>query len=440
MSSDSEPAIYQRTSEILRTKLQSLVDHRYFIPACLVLAVLVRLCWILAVNFEQVSDYDWYYKFALNIAAGRGYSFHGVRVAYWPVGYPGFLGGLFYLFGPHQFVGKMANIVLYLGVLALTYRFSKMIFHSETAARISLLILTFYPNHIAYSSLLSTEILFIFLLLLGAVLFVLGQDHWIFWLLSGFAWGLATLTKTQALLVPLIFIPVFLRNKKSMLKACGAVYLMMFLTLLPWLYRNDLLFGRPLLSTNGGIVLMIGNNPYATGRQIWDLRVRSLLGDLGDKDEIESMSDGREVAREKKAQSVALNYIAHNPLAVVALWPKKFIALYLSDVDGIYYTWGMRPSPSRGSRMIYLGLRIFAELYYIFILALFVASLPAIIRSKIIEHRIGIYLISYFTLAYLIYFGNARYHFALMPLVVIYSGIEAALILKGNTATIGPSV
>jgi 4-amino-4-deoxy-L-arabinose transferase-like glycosyltransferase len=425
----------------LRTKLQSLINHRYFVPACLVSAVVVRLCWVLAVNFEQVSDYGWYYNFALNIAAGRGYSFHDVRVAYWPVGYPGFLGGLFYLFGPHQFVGKIANIFLYLGVIALTYRFSKMIFHSETAARISLLILTFYPNHIAYSSLLSTEILFVFLLLLGAVLFVLGQHRWIFWMVSGFAWGLATLTKTQALLVPLIFIPVFLTNKKSMLKACGAVYVAMFFVLLPWLYRNDLLFGKPLLSTNGGIVLMIGNNPYATGRQIWDMRVRSLLGDLGNKNENESMSDGREVAREKKAQSVALSYIAHHPLADVALWPKKFTALYLSDVDGIYYSWGMRPSPSRRSTIIYVGLRIFAELYYIFILTLFVASLPVMIRSKITEHRIGIYLVLYFTLTYLIYFGNARYHFALMPFVVIYSGIEAALILKGrDAAMMGPTV
>lgn len=404
-------------------------------------AVLVRVCWILTVNTEQVSDYDWYYQFALNIAGGRGYSYHGVPTAYWPVGYPGFLGGLFYVFGPHQLVGKLANVVLYAGVLILTYRFSKIIFHSETTARISLLILTFYPNQIAYTALLSTEILFIFLLLLGALLFVFAQDRWIFWLLSGVAWGLATLTKTQALFVPLIFIPVFLPNKNSRLKAGAAVYLMILVTLLPWLYRNDVVFGRPLLSTNGGIVLMIGNNPYATGRQLWDERVRSLLGDLGGSEKNGSIFDGREVEREKKAQQVALNYIAHHPLGVAALWPKKFIALYLSDVDGFYYSLGMQPSPSRKNRLIYIGLRIFAEVYYILILALFAAAIPGILRSKVREHRIGLFLILYFTVTYLIYFANARYHFALMPFVVIYSGIEAALILKGrNEAIIGQSL
>ncbi len=37
--------------------------------------------------------------------------------------------------------------------------------------------------------------------------------------LSGAVWGLATLTKTQAVFVPIIFLLVFLWGKRAMLKA-----------------------------------------------------------------------------------------------------------------------------------------------------------------------------------------------------------------------------
>jgi len=42
--------------------------------------------------------------------------------------------------------------------------------------------------------------------------------------LSGAVWGLATLTKTQAVFVPIIFLLVFLWGKRAMLKAGILVY------------------------------------------------------------------------------------------------------------------------------------------------------------------------------------------------------------------------
>jgi hypothetical protein len=81
---------------------------------------------------------------------------------------------------------------------------------------------------------------------------------------------------------------------------------------------------------------MIGNSPYATGRQIWDENVRFLLGDLGANEP--NLFDGRELAREERAKHVASDYIIHHPGRVLLLWPKKLVATYLSDVDDIYYS------------------------------------------------------------------------------------------------------
>jgi 4-amino-4-deoxy-L-arabinose transferase-like glycosyltransferase len=422
----------------VRQKILALILRPGFVSVFLTVAVALRLLWILFIHHDQVSDFAWYYQRGSDLAAGRGYSVDGMPTAYWPAGYPLFLGGLFYLFGPVQFIAKFANIIFYAATMWLTYLFTKKVFRSEVAARIAICLLALYPGQIAYTSLLTTEVLFQCLLVLGAVLFVNAEDRPIWWALSGLAWGLATFTKTQALFVPGIFLLVFLwpqsstsrpasdqRGLLKFFKAGVLVYATLFLVLVPWLVRNYKTFGQPLLSTNGGIVLMIGNNPYATGNQIWDDNVRNLLGDLSNDYDANHIK-GRELAREQRAKQIAVNFIVHHPGKFFALMPKKFLATYKSDVDGLYYSMGMVQNPGHLFNAGYLGLKIVAELYYLAIFALFLLELPAILRSNNPSHRISLYLTLYFTLVYLVYFGNARYHFAIMPFVIMYASLFLA--------------
>jgi len=71
---------------MLREKIETLLNHRYFVPGCMAAGVLLRLLWIWLVRADQVSDFAWYYQRAMDIAAGRGYSANGIRTAYWPAG------------------------------------------------------------------------------------------------------------------------------------------------------------------------------------------------------------------------------------------------------------------------------------------------------------------------------------------------------------------
>jgi 4-amino-4-deoxy-L-arabinose transferase-like glycosyltransferase len=405
-----------------RETLRGLLERRYFVPACLGIGFLLRLLWIVVVHHEQVSDFSWYYHRGIGLATGQGYSVNGMPTAYWPAGYPLFLGGLFYTFGPTQFIGKFANVLFFCGTIWLAYLFARKVFRSEAVARITALLLAIYPGQIAYTSILTTEVLFEFLLVLGAVLFVYAEDRPLWWILSGLAWGLATLTKTQALFVPAIFLLVFLWRKKGFVKAAVLTYVALFLAISPWLIRNYRLFGKPLLSTNGGIVLMIGNNPYATGGQIWDEDIRNLLGDLSsDFDANHTM--GLEVRREERARQVAVNFMTHHPVRDLLLWPKKFFLTYKSDVDGLFYSMGIVENPSRAFRRIYFAFRVIAELFYLAVFALFLLALPATWRNRTSGYRIPLYLFLYFTLVYCVYFGNARYHFAVMPFLMMYSAV-----------------
>jgi 4-amino-4-deoxy-L-arabinose transferase-like glycosyltransferase len=424
-----EPTLRRET---YRERLCGVISHEYFVPVCLALGVVVRLLWIGLVDTPQVSDYKWYYERAVSIAEGRGYSVNGIPTAYWPVGYPSFLAGIFSIFGPSLFLAKLANVVLYLGVTLQTYLLSRKIFQSECAARITLVILSFYPNHIAYSALLSAEIPFAFLVLLGALSFVSARRAaGVQVLFAGLAWGLATLTKPQALFIPLIFIVVFCTSLRSVAKSGALIYLIIILVVTPWIVRNYIVMGAPRLDTHGGIVLFEGNNPYATGRANWTPQVASLLGDMATDEN--HLSDGNnEGRREARARKVALTYMMRNPWHTAVMWPRKLWAIYASDVDGFYYTLGIRliQSPGDSLKALNSGFRVLGELYYVSILVLAGLPLPALLRQRSAILLVGILVSVYLTLIYVVFEGNARFHFAIMPWLAIYAGLGGSLLVK----------
>jgi 4-amino-4-deoxy-L-arabinose transferase-like glycosyltransferase len=409
----------------LRQLLVKTINHRLFIPVCLFSGLLLRLLWIWLISPEQVSDFKWYLDRSISIANGTGYSKDGHLTAYWPVGYPAFLGFVFYVFGPSVLLAKLINVALSMGIAILAYSLSRDIFHSESSARIALFILCFYPNHIAYNSFLASEMFFTFMVLLGAFLFIRASGRFALLFPAGLAWGLAALTKPQIAFFPLIFVVVFSRNIRTALKSTVVVYLAISACLLPWMIRNYRVLGKPLLSTNGGIVLMQGNSPYATGKHIWDENVESMVSDLHTAT---NLTVPREVAIEARARKIGASYIVHHPVRTILLWPQKFFYMYRSDVDGFFYSMGMLPLTPH-QRVVYLLLRIFAECYYFVVIGLALFSLPRVLRNKPGSYRIGIYAICYFTAVCLVFFGNARYHYPAIPWLVLYAGIGAALLL-----------
>jgi 4-amino-4-deoxy-L-arabinose transferase-like glycosyltransferase len=410
----------------VQQKFLSLVQHRHFILFCILAAAILRIAWIVFVHPAQVSDFKWYYERAVSIATGHGYTVDGRPTAYWPVGYPGFLSVVFYFFGTSPIVGLITNLLLSVATILLSYRLSKQIFHSETAARITVLLMSFHLNQIAFNSLLCSEVWFSFLVMLGAVLFVAAGGRYSFLALSGICWGLGTLTKPQLIFLPVVFLLLFFGSKVNFLKSAVVVYAMLALCLIPWALRNQKVLGEALLSTNGGIVLMQGNNPYATGTHIWNDDVDGLLGDLRQG---ENPVPPNEVARANRARQVGAAYIKQHPLRTVALWPKKLMYAYRSDVDAFFYSLGTMQPMSRPVNLIYIGLRILAQLYYFVVLGLALISWTAVTKGTPREYKLGLSVVLYFSAICVVFIAIARYHYPMMPWINIYSGIGGSVLL-----------
>lgn len=455
--------------------LNSIIAHRRFIPVCFFLGTVIRLFWIWWVDAEQVLDFRWYQQFARNIADGKGYTFSGIPTGYWPIGYPGLLGIIFYVVGETVLVGKVLNIVLYIAAIFLTYRLSQRLFHCEYAARVTVCVLCFYPNHIAYTALLSSEILFVFLVALSAFAFEAARGRAGFLMFSGMFWGLAALTKPQALVLPFLFLLFFSRSVRSFVRSSVLVYCMVLITVSPWLIRNHSVFGAYTLAHTAGINLLIGNNPYNdTGEGHFTDKMDALLGDLQTVPH-DNVFDGKEVERDTRARNIAIDYMIHNPGRVFGLWPRKLLVLFKSDTDGLDYismgampglggSWNVGPEGLRASlrgrntadnRSTTIGFRpgrVYAffeecgtkilcknvirlsKLYYVLMIALFAISLPIVLKLPIRPQHIGLAIIVSLTLVYLVLYGYPRYHFPMMPWVAIYSGLGAQALLLGKSS------
>lgn len=397
-----------------------------FVPLCLVAALVVRLCWVLAVEARPIDDFSWYYERAVDLAAGRGLTVQGVPTAYWPVGYPLLLAGLFMVTGPSLLAAKLLNVGLGLGIVWFSYRIARRLFASEAAGRMALLLLVFYPNQIAYTSLTASETPFLFLMLLGCLILLrkkhrLREDG-----LAGIVFGLGCLTKPTMLFVPAVFfgLSLFSRFRWASVARGLVVYGAMGLVILPWSVRNYEVFGRPVfIVTSGGINLLIGNNPEASGG----------FGRVDPVSEALVSAEKGEGDREVVARTLARRHIREHPWRTIGLIPSRLWSLYAKDVEGFYWNelaGGAEEGPIAGRPMFLL--KILAELYYLAILAMFAAAILSFyLIGKVpfprpAQSALGLGLIAYFTLVMALLFGSSRLHFPLVPCFTWYAGVWLA--------------
>ena len=103
-------------------------------------------------------DSDWYVGRGAEIANGRGYNLKGVLTAYWPVGWPAVLAGLFSITGVSTFAAQLLNAAMGTLCCLLTAVFGERVSHSRAVGNLAAFLIAVYPNQIAYVPLISTEI------------------------------------------------------------------------------------------------------------------------------------------------------------------------------------------------------------------------------------------------------------------------------------------
>ena len=241
------------------------------------LSLLPRLYVALAWSREPVWDGHYYDFGARRIAQGLGYSddvvVHGASVwhpwCHYPVGYSGFLGGIYAIFGDCQHVAPVANAVLGSILVMLTHRIG-IHWLSPGRALVAALLCGVNLELVFYSPLVMTEILATTLPLAAIWVALAWRGSLAGGAVAGGVLGLGTLVQPQTiLLAPVLGWVVASGRLWSRRRALTAVIATVaaLAVVAPWTLRNcRVMDGCAFVSTNGGWNLAIGSFPRATGR------------------------------------------------------------------------------------------------------------------------------------------------------------------------------
>ncbi|MEE4452346.1 ArnT family glycosyltransferase [Novosphingobium resinovorum] len=386
---------------------------------------------VLLIDVAPTSDAEWYFSRAASIAAGQGYlDNHGAPTAFWPAGWPIALGLVFAQFGVSQVALGLFNLCSAMLTGALTLVLGRRLFGSEAAARAGLLLLAVYPNAIGYVPLALTEVFYTALLLAGCWVIVTRTSRWHL-VSAGLLFGVATLVKAQTLVVvPLLFAIEWLRQGggwrqvwKRLPRLLGEGLLVLAiagLTVLPWTIRNHVQLGHWVaVSTNGGYTLLTGNHDTATGDYTPDAPVVAALMARPGLDEVQ---------RDAEARRLGMAWITDHPDRFVKLLPRKFLRLWLPDGEAEWAYQGGAPGYAR-FELAYRAVRVLNQGYYGLLMIGFAAAFVVMIarRRRDGQRWIGWWLLPYGialypTLICLVFSGQSRFHYPVMPWVCMTVG------------------
>ncbi len=367
--------------------------------------LLVRI--VLAAGHSSLAsderDYD---ALGWGLASTGAYEDAGTPTAYRSIGYPAFIAGIYALAGRSPRTVLAVQAVLDLTTALLLYLLLAR--RSRRAAVLATAIWAFYPAAVLFSGALLSETLFTTLLVALTLLLDRAPPRAPSHVIPGLILGALVLIKPEALLFAAVLAALLLARglrPAAIVALLGAAALVVT----PWLIRNTIVFGSPLLTTSAGVNLLIGNNPAATGAYgpaEVPVRVREASG---------------EAAVDGEARRAAVAFIASRPDRFVALSFVKAAYVLSSDAELAVGRFGAARSSPSGTlpsfheryRALPAAIHLAVNLpYFALVLA---GILGLVVRRGETEHSVFAAIVVSVLLVHVVAFGGSRFHAPWMP-------------------------
>jgi 4-amino-4-deoxy-L-arabinose transferase-like glycosyltransferase len=319
--------------------VRSLRAERYWLITIVVVAGLLRLAAICWRPDSLQEDRDLYWGIARRLAAGAGFVHPELEhvTAYRPPLYPVMLALIVTCGGG---IKSLAAVQIALGTATvwLVWRLGCRL-QMRRRSLLAAAVVAINPLLIQATSLAMTETLFTFLV--TACLLMVAEKRW---RSTGLLGGLAALCRPTmfvfaglsaiVLLMRILLLSRGIEAPQSLERSQNTgrspsnsrswrpwlvVSLMSGVVIAPWLIRNWLVFGQPMITTtHGGYTLLLGNNAEAYRKEVarpfgtlWDSRAwqRSLEAEL----QRNGIATADEVARDRWMSLQARDWIAQHP-------------------------------------------------------------------------------------------------------------------------------
>lgn len=359
--------------------------QRFWFWGLLLLAAVLRMAAPIALGWLQEDRYWEYGLIARNLLEGKGFSFPFVDEnlnflanqtypsALMPPGYVFFLSPFLKLDNP------LRNLLLFgvqtgLSLAAMIFLFRWVRKRSATeVALLSMAFQVFLPELILAPGTVGPTVWFHFLL--GLVLQLRDSSCRIWAFVPA---GLLVSMRSEFLLMVLLLALLDFRDRKW--KPGLTLLLGSVLLLSPWLIRNQIRFGKPMLSANLGVNLYRGNNPGAIGDwpSQWNPQVLEWRKDPATYEQ----------RFDQHAAHEAWTWMKENPGAVLRRLPEKAARFWLWD-------W----SDPRTANWMYRGTWLLA----------LAGGLLAVFQQNRSRYAEIWWLMAVYTLIVLVYFPQIRY-------------------------------
>ncbi len=374
------------------------------------LGLVIRVVFVGVHQRPLISDERDYHRLALNLIEQGVYGVGDTPTAYRPIGYPGIVAVCYALLSSSPTIVKVLQAILdSITALLLVLLLRNA---SNRVKVIGAALWSFYIPAVLFSNFLLSETIFTTLLVATAFAFRRvspTQPH--HFLLLGALVGVLVLIKPGMVLFVFMFAATIAFAQMPLVRY-SFLALGVLLVVLPWVFRNAAELGKPTLGTNGGINLLIGNNPNATGGYAITYS----------PDILQSASS--EVEADELAYRAALQYIASEPDRFIMNGFKK-LAHLVSSQGGIL-VWSFHPNPEDTSvryaakyASLPLVLTLVVNILYATLLFAGLAGFLASDRDRLwwfVATLIGCWIILHAT-----FFGGSRFLFPLMPFFALYA-------------------
>jgi 4-amino-4-deoxy-L-arabinose transferase-like glycosyltransferase len=232
--------------------------------------VLIQYHYGVVVGAFVSGDSPLYIGIAENILAGNGIAYENEPTAFVSPGFPVFLALCFGIFGANPVWASLAQCVLSALLCVFTTLTAAEMFGRKAGIIAGIIAAVYFELILWTSGQILTEPLYSFLL--AAAVYTLvrasvseNSSNWKF-ALSGLLFGLSALVRPLALAVALglgiLILFVFLLHKREQIKKPLIFMAFCLLIMQPWGIRNYFVFNHYLLlSSEGGFVFWLGNNP-----------------------------------------------------------------------------------------------------------------------------------------------------------------------------------
>lgn len=425
----------------LQPKIE-LINSKLAIGLIVFITFVSRILWICNISVVPLADFNTYHIFAESMSKGEiiGHGYIALFPHYF--GYPSILALFYKIFGSSKLVALVLNVVISCGIALLLYKIGSKI-SNTFCGLISSLLWALWPSQILYTSLICTEYLYTFLVLLCTYFFIVLINRkrslrmsLILFLLFGIACAVTNTIRPLALIVliaSVIYYTVFfkesltVRNKAIITKAILSIIMVLSYALTSNFIAVSIeqLLGREISKKPVGFNLYVGFNYNSRGT--WNIEDSNTLTEISKESGIKPQQI------HDKLFAMALERVkSYSFEGITDLLMDKHKNMWVTDHDSlVYISAGIDKDLSNFDYYKYERLITkVSNFYYYLVLILCAIGIARLIRKN--EHDDAIIYFVLFILGmisvHMLVEVAGRYHF---PAISLFSLVAGYSMTKG---------